>query len=239
MDYVGIDVHKKDSQICIVAEGGELIERRVRTEVGRLADMFEKRPHARILIEASTDSEWVARCLEGLGHEVVVADPNFAPMYAARRRTVKTDRRDARALANACVLGAYRPAHRLSDAQRHVRRAPGRARGAGPDPHPVYLADPGAVAARRLAGSDGERGRLRPACPGAPPAGPATVRGRAVARGDAARRSAARLCGRADCGVHRHGPPGAPAAERAERGAGDGRRLRGGAGRRAALSPGA
>ncbi len=48
-----------------------------------------------------------------------MADPNFAPMYAARRRTVKTDRRDARALA--CVLGAYRPAHRLSDAQRHVR----------------------------------------------------------------------------------------------------------------------
>jgi transposase len=42
-------------------------------------------------------------------------------MYAARRRTVKTDRRDARALADACVLGAYRPAHRLSDAQRHVR----------------------------------------------------------------------------------------------------------------------
>ncbi|MGH7646035.1 MAG: IS110 family transposase [Gemmatimonadales bacterium] len=121
MDHVGIDVHKKDSHICIVAEGGELIERRVRTEVGRLAEMFEQRPHARILIEASTDSEWVARCLEGLGHEVVVADPNFAPMYATRRRTVKTDRRDARALADACVLGAYRPAHRLSDAQRHVR----------------------------------------------------------------------------------------------------------------------
>jgi len=77
MDHVGIDVHKKDSHICIVAEGGELIERRVRTEVGRLADMFEQRPPARILIEASTDSEWVARCLEGLGHEVVVADPNL------------------------------------------------------------------------------------------------------------------------------------------------------------------
>jgi transposase len=29
------------------------------------------------VIEASTDSEWVARCLEGLGHEVIVADPNF------------------------------------------------------------------------------------------------------------------------------------------------------------------
>jgi hypothetical protein len=36
MDYVGIDVHKKESQICILAEGGELIERRVRTERGRV-----------------------------------------------------------------------------------------------------------------------------------------------------------------------------------------------------------
>jgi transposase len=56
-----------------------------------------------------------------LGHEVIVADPNFAPMYATRSRKVKTDRRDARALAEACLLGAYRPAHRLSDPQRHVR----------------------------------------------------------------------------------------------------------------------
>jgi transposase len=63
----------------------------------------------------------VARCLEALGHDVIVADPNFAPMYATRSRKVKTDRRDARTLADACVLGAYRPAHRLSDAQRHVR----------------------------------------------------------------------------------------------------------------------
>ncbi len=38
-----------------------------------------------------------------------------------RHRTVKTDRRDARALAEACRLGAYRPAHWLSDGQRHVR----------------------------------------------------------------------------------------------------------------------
>jgi transposase len=37
-------------------------------------------PRARIVIEASTNGEWVARCLEALGHEVIVADPNFAPM---------------------------------------------------------------------------------------------------------------------------------------------------------------
>src|SRR5439155_21534224 len=56
-----------------------------------------------------------------LGHEVIVADPNDAPMYAQRSRRVKTDRRDAEALAHACRLGAYHPAHRTSERQRHVR----------------------------------------------------------------------------------------------------------------------
>ena len=118
MDHIGIDVHKRESQICIVADGGELIEQRICTEPERFAAVLGPRPRARILIEASTDSEWVARCLEGLGHEVIVADPNFAP---TRTRKIKTDRRDACALTDANLLGAYRPAHRLSDAQRQVR----------------------------------------------------------------------------------------------------------------------
>jgi transposase len=121
MDQIGIDVHKRESQVYILADGGEVIEQRIRTEPERFAAVLGSRSRARILIEASTDSEWVARCLETLGHEVIVADPNFAPMYATRSRKVKTDRRDARALAEACLLGAYRPAHRLSDPQRHVR----------------------------------------------------------------------------------------------------------------------
>jgi transposase len=116
-----MDVHQKDSQLCVLGEDGELLEQRIRTEAGRFREVLGARPPAQILIESSTESEWVARCLEALGHEVIVADPNFAPMYSHRRRKVKTDRRDARALAEACVLGAYRRAHRLSDEQRHVR----------------------------------------------------------------------------------------------------------------------
>jgi len=42
-------------------------------------------------------------------------------MYAQRSRRVKTDKRDALALAEACKLGAYRLAHRTSEEQRHVR----------------------------------------------------------------------------------------------------------------------
>ena len=37
MDHVGIDVHKRESQICLLAEGGELMERRIRTEPERRA----------------------------------------------------------------------------------------------------------------------------------------------------------------------------------------------------------
>ena len=121
MDHVGMDLGKKECQIAIITRAGELIEKRLRTLRERLWEYFADRPKAKILMESSTISEWVARLLEGLGHEVIVADPNHAPMYAQRSRRVKTDRRDALALAEACKLGAYRPAHRVSDEQRHVR----------------------------------------------------------------------------------------------------------------------
>ncbi len=121
MDTIGLDLHKRESQLCELTEAGEIVERRLVTSRERFAAVLGDRPRARILLEASTESEWVARHLESLGHEVVVADPNFAPMYATRRRGVKTDRRDARTLAEACRLGAYRAIHRASAAQRHVR----------------------------------------------------------------------------------------------------------------------
>ncbi len=121
MDYIGIDLHKNSSQVCILTEDGELIERRIKTDRESFDKLFSERPSARILVEASTESEWAARHFEALGHEVIVADPNFAPMYATRDRRIKTDKRDARALCEACRFGAYRPAHRTSDRQRDVR----------------------------------------------------------------------------------------------------------------------
>jgi hypothetical protein len=32
MDYIGIGAYKNESQICILSEGGELVECRIRTE---------------------------------------------------------------------------------------------------------------------------------------------------------------------------------------------------------------
>lgn len=121
MTTIGLDLHKRESQLCIRHLDGRIEERRINTSRERFTAVFGALPGGRVLLESSTESEWVARHLEQLGFEVIVADPNFAPMYATRRRRTKTDRRDARALMEACRLGVYRSAHRLSDARRHIR----------------------------------------------------------------------------------------------------------------------
>ena len=96
MYTIGIDVHKRESQLCIHVDANTFIELRIATTRERFFAVLAPYTPARVLLEASTESEWVARHLEALGHTVIVADPNFAPMYATRSRRVKTDMRDAR-----------------------------------------------------------------------------------------------------------------------------------------------
>lgn len=163
MDYVGIDLHKNSSQVCILTEDGELIERRIKTERESFDKLFGERPQAGILVESSTESEWCARHLEALGYEVVVADPNFAPTYATRDRRIKTDKRDARALCEACRLGAYRPAHRTSDRQRDVSAHLSVREALIRNPLQVHLAHRRAGAARRLPHRGRAVAELRPA----------------------------------------------------------------------------
>jgi transposase len=121
MEYGAIDLHKKESQVRILSESGEVIDRRIQTTRDRFTAMFGARPRMRILLEASTESEWVAQHLESLGHDVVVADPNYLPMYGHRSRRVKTDQRDVAALTEACQRGIYRVVHRRSARQQGVQ----------------------------------------------------------------------------------------------------------------------
>jgi hypothetical protein len=79
MDTIGIDRHKRESQLCIIGEDGAVRERRIVTSRERFTAVLGDRVGARALVEASTESEWVARHLESLGLTVIVADPNYAP----------------------------------------------------------------------------------------------------------------------------------------------------------------
>ena len=123
MVYGAIDLHTRYSRIRAVnTEGCVLREARVVTEAARLVQAFAGVGPVRIVVESSTESEWVALALEGAGYGVVVVDPNFAPMYGELRRKVKTDTRDVAALAEANRRGWYRAAYRVSAEQRGRRQ---------------------------------------------------------------------------------------------------------------------
>ena len=118
MEYGAIDLHTRRSQVRIVAEEGTVVlDRRIDTTRSAFASLFGDGAPMRILLEASTEAEWVAQHLEALGHSVIVGDPNYTLMYGQRTRRIKTDKRDAAALAEACRLGIYRAAHRVSPGQ--------------------------------------------------------------------------------------------------------------------------
>src|SRR3954471_22640240 len=123
MMYGAIDLHARYSQIRIIDADGRVVrEQRVLTAAERVVRVFEDDGPMRILLEAGTESEWVAQALEAAGHAVVIADPNYAPMYGEIRRKVKTDRRDVAALAEANRRGWYRATHRVSAVQRGRRQ---------------------------------------------------------------------------------------------------------------------
>ena len=86
MEYGAIDLHKLKSLVRIVGEDGTvLVEgQKIATTRNDFDRLWAGRPRMRILLESSTESEWVAQHLEGLGHEVIVADPNYLPMYGSR-----------------------------------------------------------------------------------------------------------------------------------------------------------
>jgi transposase len=123
MMYGAIDLHLRYSQIRIVDGDGRVVrEKRVVTSREALTTAVAGVGEIRVLLETGTESEWVAQTLEQAGHAVIVADPNYAPMYGEVRRRVKTDRRDVAALAEANRRGWYRPAYRRSAGQRAVQQ---------------------------------------------------------------------------------------------------------------------
>ena len=123
MVYGAIDLHMRYSQIRLVdADGVVVRQQKVPTTRARLVSAFAGYPEVRILVEASTESEGVAQALEDAGFRVIVADPNYGPMYGTVRRRVKTDVRDVEAVCEANRRGWYRAVHRVSRAPRTLRQ---------------------------------------------------------------------------------------------------------------------
>lgn len=95
---IGIDLGDRQSDVCILDEAGEVVGRTkaATTRIG-LARMLKRHAGARVIVEVGTHSPWVSRHLEGLGHEVVVA--NAARVRRIAEMEDKSDRIDAELLA--------------------------------------------------------------------------------------------------------------------------------------------
>lgn len=50
MDTIGIDLHKRESQVCMLTDDGELFERRIATTRERLTSVVGGRPRSRVLL---------------------------------------------------------------------------------------------------------------------------------------------------------------------------------------------
>ncbi len=130
MHFVGIDVHRKRSQLAVLdGEGRELRSRRIVNDPEVfLALLAEIDGECRVALEASYGWEWLAEPLEDAGYEPHLAHP-FA--HEGDRLRARKDRRRRRAHARAPV--AQRPAaaglHRAARATRPARSVapPGRA----------------------------------------------------------------------------------------------------------------
>lgn len=71
-----MDLYQRESQLSIKADDGTVTNRQIATSRERFTALIGARPPAYILLQASTESEWLVRHLESLGHEVIVADQN-------------------------------------------------------------------------------------------------------------------------------------------------------------------
>lgn len=111
--YAGIDVSLECSSVCVVDANGKIVrEAKVASEPQALIAWFGSLGFGleRIGLEAGPLSQWLHAALTQAGFEVVLLETRHVKA-ALSAMTVKTDRRDARGIAQLLRMGWYRPVH--------------------------------------------------------------------------------------------------------------------------------
>jgi len=114
MDYfAGLDVSVKDTSVCIVDETGKIIrEVKVASEPEPLLAVLSNAGYhfRRIGLEAGPLSQWLFSALGEAGLPVICVETRH--MRAVLKAQInKTDRNDARGMAQMMRVGLYRPVH--------------------------------------------------------------------------------------------------------------------------------
>ena len=121
--YAAIDVSLELSSVCIVEATGKVVkEVKVETRPEALVKFFKNfgLPLTRIGLEAGPLSQWLHAGLTEAGFETVLMETRHVKA-ALSAMTVKTDRRDARGMAQLLRMGWFRPVHVKSPELQEVR----------------------------------------------------------------------------------------------------------------------
>jgi len=121
--YAGIDVSLELSSVCVVDVEGKIVkEAKVASEPEDLIAFFASLGFAvkRVGLEAGPLSQWLQSGLKSAGLEAVLLETRHVKA-ALSAMTVKTDRKDARGLAQLIRLGWFRPVHAKSIGSQEVR----------------------------------------------------------------------------------------------------------------------
>lgn len=129
MYYMGLDIHKKDTQACVLDANGKLVcNDRIRTDVTDIGHFFEriemKDDELKVVMEATGFYFWIYDAVVSRGHDVKVVHPSAAkPMMVARSKTDKNDAYMlAKLLRSGSLDGIYVPSsdvRRMRDLTRH------------------------------------------------------------------------------------------------------------------------
>jgi transposase len=121
--YAGIDVSLERSSVCVVDGTGRIVrEAKVASEPEALVGFFAQLglPVARIGLEAGPLSQWLHAGLTAAGFEAVLLETRHVKA-ALSAMVVKTDRKDARGIAQLLRMGWFRPVHCKSPPAQEVR----------------------------------------------------------------------------------------------------------------------
>ncbi len=121
--YAGLDVSLKLSSVCVVDAQGQVVrEAKVASDPEALIGFFRAQDLeiGRVGLEAGPLSQWLHAGLVNAGFEAVLLETRHVKA-ALSAMTVKTDRRDARGIAQLLRLGWYRPVHAKSASAQEVR----------------------------------------------------------------------------------------------------------------------
>lgn len=122
MKFAGIDLHKETITVCVVnQERVRLKERTFRcADEERILKFFTELGAYEAVVEATAAYEWLARLLEETASRFVLAHPKKLRVIAESVK--KSDKLDARVLAEFLALGMIPEAHRPAPRQRDHRR---------------------------------------------------------------------------------------------------------------------